>query len=587
MKWVKNVTVIAFALALLMLLQTFSVSSVNADISSSSYIDQFVYPDNQVIDVSITINEDDYQDLLANAMDETTYMADITYNGVALESVGIRAKGNSSLKSVAQSGGDRFSFKIDIDEYIDGQSLYGISKFNLNNLYEDPSMMAEFLTYEMLESIDADAARTCYVNLVINGESRGLYLAVEQVNEEFLIEHYGNANGDLYKPDMGVGSDLAYVDTEEYSGLINELDSADNTAIRALIEAIEKGEDIDSIFNVDSFLKYMAVSSMVIHLDSYQGGMYHNYYLYNNNDVWEWIGWDFNMAFNGFPMTALSDEEAIKLLIDEPTVGAMENYPLVEAIFSDSDNIETYHAYLEALMVNYLSQENFEQRVLEVYQLIDAYVKADPTSFYSYEDFQSALFGDDSILTFISERSINVEQQLSGVLDSSNNGQGNAVSKGGMDKQNAGRPAMNNQAGNNTTMVNQNRPTNKDKVAQTPMDTESILTVIEKVTDGKAIPQAILTSLEAGTPPDQDTMRTWLDSLDESQRTEIMSVLMPQDQRMPMANERGMNQEKMPGEEVNNVAVESNTRNSDGLLLTMSAVIVVLGASFMISRLKR
>ncbi|MCG8549551.1 MAG: CotH kinase family protein, partial [Desulfobacterales bacterium] len=207
-----------------------------------SKVDEVVFPHDEVVDVFIDIDEEDYNYMLDNAMAEEIVMADITYNGYSFSNVGIRPKGNSSLSSVAKSESDRYSFKVDLDYYIGDQSFYGVTKLNLNNLFSDPTMMAEYLGYEMLDELDADASRTTYVALYINNEYKGLYLAVEQVNETFLKEHFGNANGELYKPDMGVGSDLEYISDDglDYTGLVPEnYSSYDNEAIVELIKGIE------------------------------------------------------------------------------------------------------------------------------------------------------------------------------------------------------------------------------------------------------------------------------------------------------------------------------------------------------------
>jgi len=424
MKLMKSTAVIVVTIVILIAIQ----SMIGTDSETLLNTDTIVFPHDEVVEVSITIDELDLVDLNTNAMNETTYMADITYNGIKLESVGIRAKGNSSLSSVAKTDSERYSFKIDFDEYIDEQSLLGLEKINLNNLFSDPSMMAEYLSYEALESIEADVPRTTYVNLTINDESHGLYLAVEQVDETFLINHYGNTDGELYKPEMGNGSDLTVSDN--YNGIIDKLGVTDNLDhFESLVMAIKNG-DVSEMMNTESFLKYLAVSTMVIHYDSYQGGMYHNYYLYWNKDAFEWITWDLNMAFNGFPKSGLTDAEAVQGLIDEPVIGDMSQYPLVEAVLSDETNIVIYHDYLSSLRNNYFNEEVFEARVIEVYSMIKNYVSIDPTSFYSYEEFENALFSEEGIIDFAEARVSNVTLQLNGNLESSNDGKGNTGSTG-------------------------------------------------------------------------------------------------------------------------------------------------------------
>lgn len=400
----------------------------------STMVNEVVYPHDKVVEVNIVISTVNYQDLIANALDEEYYSCDITYNGYTISNVAIRTKGNSSLRDVVQDGDDRFSYNIDLN-YYENQDLFGIDKIILNNIFKDPTMMAEYLTYEALDSIDAVSSRTTFIALSINGEYYGLYLSVEQVGNEFLDLNFGNSDNELYKPDNGVGSNLDYVnDNFNYSGLIDKnSDDITNEAIINLMEQIEFGENLSEIFNIDSYLKYLAVSTYTINLDSYQSGIYHNYYLYNNNGIFEWIAWDLNMAFNGFPKTALTDAEAIGYLIDEPTIGSMNNYPLIQIILADEDNLEQYHVYLQELIDGYFNYEIFNARVLEIHEMIKEYVEEDNNSFYTYTEYENALFnttGDTySLLQFVAERNTNVQNQLTGVIPSTNNGQGNGSTR--------------------------------------------------------------------------------------------------------------------------------------------------------------
>ncbi len=414
--------------------ETVSTSSLN-----ETEIDSYVYPHDEVIDVNIVISDSNYQDLLDDALDETYYLVDITYNGYTLTNVALRAKGNSSLTDAFNDGDGRFSFNIDLNYYVD-QDLFGIDKLILNNLYMDPTMMAEYIGYEAFDSLDAVSSKTTFTALYINDEYFGLYLSVENVGNEFLEMNYGDSDGSLYKPEiMGVGADLNYIndDGSTYTALIddNEVD-LDNEAIVNLMKALDTGEDLESILDVDSFLKYLAISTFTVHLDSYQNSMFHNYYLYNDDGIFQWIPWDLNMIFDGFPGGMGTDAAAVEFLIDEPVTGSMSSYPIVEAVLANDTYMETYHDYLQELMDNYFDTDAFEQRVLEIYQMINSYVQTDPSSSYTYAQFQDSLFTDTanyySLTTFVEERSENVTSQLSGEIPSTNNGLGNTTSGTGI-----------------------------------------------------------------------------------------------------------------------------------------------------------
>ena len=119
----------------------------------------------------------------------------------AYRNVAIRAKGNTSLSSVANLGSSRYSFKIEFDHYEDGKSYHGLDKLCLNNLIQDNTYMKDYLAYTLMAGFGADSPLCSFVYITVNGEDWGLYLAVEGIEESFLQRNYGSQYGELYKPD--------------------------------------------------------------------------------------------------------------------------------------------------------------------------------------------------------------------------------------------------------------------------------------------------------------------------------------------------------------------------------------------------
>ena len=122
-------------------------------------------------------------------------------DGEAYKNVGIRAKGNTSLSTVASLGSERYSFKIEFDHYDSTKSYYGLDKLSLNNLIQDSTMMKDYLVYTMMNEFGVNSSLCSYVYITVNGEDWGLYVAVEGVEEAFLERNYGSNYGELYKPD--------------------------------------------------------------------------------------------------------------------------------------------------------------------------------------------------------------------------------------------------------------------------------------------------------------------------------------------------------------------------------------------------
>ena len=157
---------------------------------------------------TIDIVMDDWDELIENAMSEEYYAANAVIDGESYKNIGIRAKGNTSLSTVASLDSERYSFKIEFDQYDSSITYHGLDKLSLNNLIQDSTMMKDYLTYTMMNEFGMAAPLCSFVYITVNGEDWGLYLAVEGVEESFLERNYGSDYGELYKPDsMSFGGD--------------------------------------------------------------------------------------------------------------------------------------------------------------------------------------------------------------------------------------------------------------------------------------------------------------------------------------------------------------------------------------------
>ena len=168
-----------------------------------------LFDTSEIMTVNIIMDEDQWQELLDNAISEKYYACDVEINGETISNVGIRTKGNTSLSSIANDPDtDRYSFKIKFDKYVDGQTCMGLDKLVLNNNFADATNRKEALVYDMFQYLGADASLYHYAKISVNGEYWGTYLALEAVEDSFKIRNYGVSDGKLYKPEtMGMGKD--------------------------------------------------------------------------------------------------------------------------------------------------------------------------------------------------------------------------------------------------------------------------------------------------------------------------------------------------------------------------------------------
>ena len=403
---------------------------------------------------TIDIVMDDWDSFIDGCEDEEYVSCAVVIDNEAYKNVAIRAKGNTSLSSVAAYGDDRYSFKIEFDHYDSGKSYHGLDKLSLNNIIQDNTYMKDYLCYQMMGYMGVDAPLCSYVWITVNGEAWGLYLAVEGVEDSFLERNYGTLYGELYKPDSqsmggdrGNGADgdfeggsgsgmesddvsLIYSD-DDYSSYSNIFDNAktditdeDKDRLIASLKSLNENSDIEDVVNVDEVIRYFVVHNFVCNFDSYTGSMIHNYYLYEEDGQLSMIPWDYNLAFGGFSAGGGGSDSATQMVnypIDTPVSGGtVDSRPMLAWIFADENYTELYHAYFDTFISEYFESGYFENLITETENLIASYVEQDPTKFCTYEEFET---GVDTLKSFCLLRAESIRGQLNGTIPSTSDGQ--------------------------------------------------------------------------------------------------------------------------------------------------------------------
>ncbi|WP_433708104.1 CotH kinase family protein [Paenibacillus illinoisensis] len=363
-----------------------------------------LFQTDNVIDINVTIDDADWESMLESPLDKDYKKVSVEVDGNKLDNVGFSTKGNLTLKSVASmEDSDRYSFRLKFDKYDKTQTLLGLDKMVLNNNYADPSYMREVLHYEALRSIGMDVPMTNYVNLYVNGELVGFYTGVEAVDDSYLERNYGEDYEDGVLYDTDERSYLQYEEGGDYSTLTEDLGTDENkTKLKTFIKTLndmpegEKG-DIESVLDVDSALQYIAGNMVFGNYDSYNGDKGHNYMLYSDADgKFTVVPWDFNMSFNGYSGgggrgtttgSTTTNTNATNVSVDEPVLGiSMENVPMINNLLAVPEYKEKYLSYVNEL-TDYL--EGIQDRITELADVIRPYVEADPTKFYTTEQFES------------------------------------------------------------------------------------------------------------------------------------------------------------------------------------------------------
>lgn len=379
-------------------------------------------------DIYFTFSQTGYYDSLVATHTTGAYVqCNMTFDGVVLPSVGLRFKGNSSFNNPSQ----KKSMKVDLNEFVAGQDYDGIKKFNLNNLFKDPTFIREKLTMDYMRNHGMHTPRCTYARVYYNNVYWGLYTLVEDVNSKFLSQHYGNNNGNLFKGDphgdlkwfgSSVSSytphyELDQSSTNDWTDLVNLINTVNNSPAASYYADLE-----DSLFGWD-FLANCVINNMFVNLDSYCGSG-HNYYIYHDSTLmkWRWLPWDVNETFGTFTMS-MTPTQLKTLAYDYNNQPA--NRPLFTKMMADPTYRQVYIYTYCALM------EDFTHAYLDPYidsvaNVIRTDVYADPNKFYSNADFETNLTSDivssgpggGNILglkDFITARRASLETQLAAV----------------------------------------------------------------------------------------------------------------------------------------------------------------------------
>ncbi|ONI46971.1 hypothetical protein AN642_00020 [Epulopiscium sp. SCG-B10WGA-EpuloA2] len=389
----------------------------------------------EIFSVDIIADDETWQHIIDTALDEQYTPVDVVVNGTLFKHVGIRPKGNSSLRFVAMDPAtNRFSFKIKFDEYIEGQTCFGLDVLVLNNIYEDDSYMREYISYDMMNYVNADAPLYGYADVTLNNEPWGLYLGLENYNTSFQKRTYGDSNGYLYSAKFADivgghmsnmnsnGLDLKYIDNniDSYASFFsNEVGSnADREDKMRVIKAIEvlnnyeSLEELEKYWDMEQIIPYLAAHTVTVNGDSFSTFMCQNYFLYEQNGKVSLLPWDYSSTF-GILLMANNASDIINFPIDTPVYGIdIAERPILDVVLSNEIYADKYHKYLGELSI-YL--DNIENKFTELDLLINEYVKNDSTAFCSYEEFEIAR---DELEKALILRGESIKGQLNGSIPS-------------------------------------------------------------------------------------------------------------------------------------------------------------------------
>jgi len=358
---------------------------------------QSFYDMNTVNTIEITFAESNWDyllDQLVSAGNEDRLMGSVSINGQVFDSVGVRYKGNSSYRANQVKN----PLNIKLDYIIDDQDIEGYGTLKLANVYNDPSFVREALSYEIARKY-MPASEANYAKVYVNGTQLGLYTSVQDMDKFFMRTHFTSDENARFKGELGnnaqpgqMGGVWEYFgndSTDYYDLYAAESDFGWDELVEFLDTLNNHSNYVDEVLNIDRHLWFLAFSNMVVNLDGPINNP-QNYYLFQDDaGRFNPIPWDFNESFGIFTMLQSSGPlNTYQLQHLSPFVNiTSSDYPIIKNVLSNDTYYKMYVAHMKTIIEELFSNGWYETRALEIQDIIDTYVQADPNKFYTYSNF--------------------------------------------------------------------------------------------------------------------------------------------------------------------------------------------------------
>jgi len=256
--------------------------------------------------------------------------ADLKLDGESLRDVAVRYKGNGTY--MQSSGQVKRPLKVDLNEFVKGQKLAGVSKLNFHNNVTDASSMNEALAYRLYRDAGVPAPRVGYVRLRLNVPQEhtntvlGLYTLVENVDSHFTEAVLDSKKGLLLKPSTPQLFKYLGEDWEAYKQTYDPKTPVYASQARRVIDFCKLLTDADDaafaaqaadFVDFDEVSRFLAVTVWISTLDSILGmGQNFLVHLHPKTKKLQLMPWDLDHAFGQFGMRG-SQEEREQLSIRE------------------------------------------------------------------------------------------------------------------------------------------------------------------------------------------------------------------------------------------------------------------------------
>ncbi|MCV2395483.1 CotH kinase family protein [Actinotalea sp. M2MS4P-6] len=261
----------------------------------------------QLHTIEVELDQADLDDVIATylATGEKDWLsATVTIDGETFTDVGMRLKGNSTLRVVtADTPGEDLPWLIRLDKYVDGQSLDGVTSLVVR-ASSTSTAVNEAVALQLIAAAGLASEAPTEVAFSVNGDA-ALRLVIENPDDVWAARTF-TSESLLYKAQAGGDYSYRGDDPAAYDDIFDQ-EAGEPETLDPLIEFLawlNESDDatfaaeLDEHVDVDSLVTYLAVQELVGNADDIDGP--------GNNSYLQWdpdtglmtvVSWDQNLSF--------------------------------------------------------------------------------------------------------------------------------------------------------------------------------------------------------------------------------------------------------------------------------------------------
>lgn len=281
----------------------------DSSVRTASDVEGTVWDSTSVHTISVEVDEEELAAMIAtySAEDSKEWLtATVTIDGETFEDVGLRLKGNSSLRAVStDTPAQDVPWLIRLDKFVDGQDLDGSTDFVVRSNTSQTSLN-EAVALEMLGAAGLATEEAIATRFSVNGSDETLRLVVEDPDDAWDAASF-DTDGILYKAQSGGDYSYRGDDPESYTDVFSQKSPSGEDDLTPLIDFLKfLDESDDATFaaelsehlDVDAFATYLAMQDIVGNVDDIDGPGNNSFLRYDSETgAFTVVSWDLNLAF--------------------------------------------------------------------------------------------------------------------------------------------------------------------------------------------------------------------------------------------------------------------------------------------------